>query len=53
LPASEGPLLFELHDLRLAIKGDGDLGSTQPTDANRGVVFQELAVLPFPRLCVT
>ena len=49
LPASEGPLLLELDDLCLAVKGDGELGSTQAADADHGVVFQELVVGPFSR----
>jgi hypothetical protein len=49
LPASEGPLVFELDDLRLAVEGDGNLKSAQAAGTDDGVVFQELAVGPFPR----
>ena len=48
LPAPEGPFLLKLDDLCLAVEGDGDLGSTQATDPQHRVIFQELAVLPFP-----
>ena len=45
---SEGPFLFQLHKLGVAVEGDGHLGSTQTADANRWVIFQELVVLPLP-----
>jgi hypothetical protein len=48
LPASEGPFLLELHDLCLAVEGDGSLGSAQATGAQYWVVFQELVIGPFP-----
>ena len=48
LPTAEGPLLLELNNLCLAIEGNSDLGSTQAADADDGVIFQELTVLPFP-----
>jgi len=47
-PRAEGRFMFELDDLRLAVEGDGDLGSTQTTDTQHWVVFQELMVKPFP-----
>src|SRR5215471_5379177 len=40
--------MFELDALRLAVEGDGDLGSTQTTDTQPWVIFQELAIGPFP-----
>ena len=48
LLSSERPLLLELDDLGLTVEGNDDLGSAQTTDAQYGVVFQKLAVLPFP-----
>ena len=45
---AKGPLLLKLDDLCLTVDGDGDLGPAQTTDAQYGVVFQKLAVLPFP-----
>src|SRR5262249_39207634 len=51
LPAPEGPLLLELYDLCLAVEDDGDLEPA--TGPQHRVIFQELAVGPFPRLGVT
>ena len=53
LLTAESPFLLELHDLRLPIEGDGDLGPAQATGAQYRVIFQKLAVGPLPRLGIT
>src|SRR5262249_38508047 len=47
-------VLFELAGVGLSTVGDGNFGVTEEaTDADAGMVFQELALGPFPRPGVT
>lgn len=47
LLASERPFLLKLNDLCLTVDGNGDLAPAQATDAQLGMIFQELAIGPF------